>query len=795
MKNKWTLYQKIRLVLAGVLGIIFIAAHFVLLNLLETNITSETEAKAIGTATMLQQNLEVLFDDAHDSLGFLNTVYYDQARADDVIRNDLKRLTQIKESIRNAFVIYNDGDFVLEPYVEIPEDYDPRINDYYISAYNSRTVQWSEPYIDMATHELVITGSSYIQFQETDGVIGVDINLKDIPVILRGSNLSENGYTMLVSDKDWIIIDSAMEHINEPLEAIEDRELSESKIFTGVLETSKGKYFIRNIKNSHMRLISFLPHEAINRRVVRTSFYFSLVMIIAFIFGNIITHYLIKRLMNPIEQLRETMKASESSDNLIMLNIETTDEINTLIKGYNRLAENVNQQNEELIELSNNLMNSEKELQKQYNKVSELAFNDYLTGLPNRVKFEDTAKMNINNKVAFALFYIDLDNFKYINDTYGHSYGDIVLQIIAMRFKNCCDKDFFGARLSGDEFGMLVYDTDLNELNHIAKGLLKVANEPIFHKDIEFTVTCSIGISVYPEDGLTYEDILSNADIAMYQAKDESKNTYLIFSQELRDDMINRIKIENKLLSAVEDGSIEVYYQPLINFSDKTVKGFEALARWNSPELGFISPNIFIPIAEKNLTINKIGAYVLEEAIKFGVELFDLYDQYYEMNVNVSVVQLHLETLPATVEALLKKYNYPAQYLNLEITESLALESNKKIKERLDMIRQLGVALSLDDFGSGYSSLNHLLNIDLTHLKIDRSIITEASKDKTVYKLIRGIVEFAHAIGLKVVAEGIEDVYMEEMMQKMTIDFAQGYLYSKPISKSHIIEFISQKHE
>jgi diguanylate cyclase (GGDEF)-like protein len=597
----------------------------------------------------------------------------------------------------------------------------------------------------------------------------------------------------LVSEDDWIVADSSLSLIDKPIDVIDDQEFTDSNIITGVLETSKGTYFLRRLNQSNMRLIAFLPHSDISRSVSNTTLSFSIILLLALIITTTLTHIFAKRLMYPIEQLKDTMKASEISENLILLDVETSDEINTLIQGYNRLAEHVNQQNEELMTLSSDLIASEKELQNQYTKVSELAYSDYLTGLPNRVKFEEQAKLYIGNKEPFAMFYVDLDNFKYINDTYGHNYGDVVLQIISKRVKDCCRGVHFAARLSGDEFGILIMNNEVAEIQVLANKLLALINEPIYYKELEFIVTGSLGISNYPDDGHYFEDILSNADIAMYEAKSKGSNNYLIFCQDLRDDMIDRVMLESQLFNALDNNELYLCYQPLIDFKTKTINGFEALARWNNGHLGFVPPTVFIPIAEKNLTITPIGYFVLEEAIKVGVELHEKYGKYYEMNVNVSVIQLHPESFVDDVLLLLEKYNYPPEYLNLEITESIALETNQNIQSKLETFRNKGISLSLDDFGSGYSSLNHLLNVDLTHLKIDRLIIMEASKDPMVFKLIHGIVEFAHAIGLKVVAEGIEDVHMEMLMQKMTIDFAQGYLYSKPVKKSEIAHIISQK--
>jgi len=793
MRIKWTLYRKIQSIIVLILIIIFVILQVSVSSFVESNTQKNVELSAINTSVLLQKNLDIIFSDAFDSLLFIKTNYIDTNRDDDSIREELKLLTEIKRYIKNAFVTFNDGSFILEPYAVIPTDFDPRTRDYYKAAYESREVNWSAPYTDIATGKLVITSSLYIQFGDIDGVIGVDINLDEIPEILKLSDIGDTGLMLLVNDDNQIISASEATYINKSLDDLDDILLVESRIISGNLKTEKGYYYLRRLNQGNMRLVAFLPMEDITNRVAEINRITALISVILVVVAGLLSYYFVKRTMKPIVLLKNTMKESESSETLILLDLKTNDEIDDLIQGYNALAQNVNAQNEELKSLSEELLSSEHALQRQYEKASELAYKDYLTGLPNRVKFEQQAKIHIVDKDEFALFYIDLDNFKYINDTYGHNYGDVVLKIISQRFCECCDGQHFGSRLSGDEFGMLLLNPTEEKIITISNKLLELTSQPIYYRDLEFSITGSIGISVFPQDGNSFEDLLSNADIAMYEAKSNSKNQFLLFSKSLREELIHRVTMERQLSQALAFEEIYLCYQPLIDFSTKEVKGFEALARWENKTFGFVPPDVFIPIAEKNLFINTIGYFVLEEAIKFGVTLKKELNKYYEINVNVSLIQLHLEEFVPRVLLLLKEYNFPAEHLNIEITESIALESNEKIHKKLELLRRAGISLSLDDFGSGYSSLNHLLSMNLTHLKIDRLIIEKAVKDKTVYQLIQGIVEFAHAIDLIVVAEGIEDEYMESLMHQMTIDLAQGYLYARPLKKEDVVSYLKQE--
>lgn len=793
MKIKWTLYRKIQIIVVTVLIIVFTASQLMVAKLVNDSNKKNFMTNVFNTSVLLQQNIEVVFSDARNSLYFIKNQYETSERDDEYAKEYLRILIETKDYITNAFVGYEDGTFVLEPYAVIPPTFDPRERKWFGPALEFREVVWSVPYVDEVTGNLVITGSLFIELTDTYGVVGIDIQLSNLLDIIDTTHVSENGYVLLVDANDIIIADSKDEHLNMTIDHIDDVDFLKSNIITGQEETEKGIYYLRRLNKSNMRLIAFLPAEDLKYEINRVQIFSAIVFFFSLLVGIVISYFMARRITKPIEELTDTMLKSLSGDSLLLYDESTNDEIDTLIQGYNTMATSVNNQKRTLKTVSNRLIKSEKKLQEQYDKVADLAYYDHLTGLPNRLSFEQEVKIMIGDKIPFALYYVDLDNFKYINDTYGHNYGDFVLQIVSKRFKNCCDTQSFGARLSGDEFGVIVtYDT-ANELDDIARKMLALINEPIFYNELEFAVTGSIGISLFPDDGKSFEDLLANSDIAMYEAKGNSKNQYMIFDQELRSNLINRVTIETNLFSALENNEIYLTYQPLIDFKDKSIKGFEALVRWESAVMGLIYPDVFIPIAEHNLFIHKLGYFVLEEALKFGNRLFDEFGEYYEMNVNVSLIQLHIEDFVEEVFGLLKKHNYPAEHLNLEITESVALESDKKIHAKLKQLREVGIGLSLDDFGTGYSSLSHLLNIQLTHLKIDRTIIVEAAKEGEVHRLIQGIVEFAHAIKLKVVAEGIEDKDMEETIDKMSIDYAQGYLYSRPVKEDEAIQYIKKE--
>lgn len=678
MKIKWTIYRKIQLQIFIVLLIVYVVSNFALSRLISENIRETFSDDVMNTSLLLQNSTEVIFDDARNSLEFLKEIYEGKERDDEFVENYILTLNKSKEYIINTFIAYSDGVLILSPPANLPDGFDPRTRLWYKGAYAAREVKWSAPYIDAATGELVITGSLYIELLEIDGVLGLDIKLEKLPDIINKTQIGESGFILLVSENGEVITDSNSDTAITNISELNDDEFLSSDIITGSIETEKGLYYLRRLNRTNIRLIAFLPQKDMQSSANKLQLISSVVLIFALLLGIVISYFLSKRITSPIEKLTEVMINSSKKSELILLEETSSDETNTLIECYNRLATHVNIQNSDLKMISEDLLESERMLQIQYEKVRELAYSDHLTGMPNRIKFEIETKKIIDKNIKFALFYIDLDNFKNINDTYGHNHGDFVLKKISKRFEACCKGEFLGSRLSGDEFGIVKIYNKFDEITDIANKLLDLLNEPIHYNDLEFTITGSIGICSFPENGESFEDLLSNADIAMYEAKNNSKNQYKIFNQELRANLIEKINIESKLVHSIEKGELFVVYQPLMDFKTNKVNGFEALARWDEEVIGMIYPDTFIPIAEHNLFINDIGYFVLEESLKFGNILYEKYGEYFEMSVNVSLVQLHLENFVEGILSIIDKYNFPYEYINLEITESVALENDDK---------------------------------------------------------------------------------------------------------------------
>lgn len=774
MRRQWTLLIKIQLLIVAILLISYVAVEVTILNLIGLQMQAKFNEGVENTVILTQRNIEALFGEANHIINYVGDTFETYEASSIDTAKSLEAIGLSNNIITNIYVAYEDGSFEVSPErLQLPEDYDPRIREWYKRAYRRSEVKWSNPYNDLATGKRVITGSKYTRMIDGEAVVGVDIDLTSLMQIIRVVEVSEHGIIALLNEDQHIIATNNSDMMDLTIIAFDDTEMIESRIVTGEFVTDKGLYYFRRLNQSNMRLMAFIPHDDIVGVTSRAQVIMTLIITLILIVSMLISHGITRRVMRPLTMLKNVMIQSKNKGEILLFDEQTNDEINTVIKAYNGLANGINEQSEEIM---------------------RLAYEDDLTGLPNRASFVKIATKGIENCERVALLYLDIDNFKYVNDTYGHAYGDKVLICLADSLTECCKGQYTISRLSGDEFGILALDyKDDLELEEIAKKVLHVIKRPMYLEQLEISLTGSVGVSRYPMDAMDYESLLANADMAMYGAKTKNKDNYLMFDLNLRQDFLNQIYMETRLAQSIRKGEFYPVFQPIINLESKKISGFEVLSRWIDPELGQIVPDVFIPIAERNLFIIDIGCYVLDKAVELGRKIFDEFGHYFEINVNVSVVQLHNEGFIDEVLEILDKYKLPSRFLNLEITESVALESDENLMMKLVYLRKKGVQISLDDFGTGYSSLSHLTDLSLTHIKLDRQLILKAGQSEEIFQLLKGIVEFAHTMYYKVVAEGIENKEMEAMVDLMHADFVQGYMYDKPLYAEQLIERIREQ--
>lgn len=426
-------------------------------------------------------------------------------------------------------------------------------------------------------------------------------------------------------------------------------------------------------------------------------------------------------------------------------------------------------------------------------EINYLSFNDEVTGIPNRRYFvrEVTKRIRHYKNEKMAFIFIDLDNFKYINDTYGHDAGDLLLIEFTKIIKNMKIEDSLFARYGGDEFVIVQYNLqEKHQIKSILDNIIKKLSNPIIINDKEVFCTLSIGVSIYPIDGKDMAILLKRADMAMYLAKVNGKNRYEFFDIGILEILNREFDIEKGLRVAIDRNEIQLLYQPKVNVSTGEIVGFESLVRWHSKELGEVSPSEFIPIAENSGLIIPIGEYIIEESFKKCKELAENTSKTFKMAINLSEVQIRDEEIVSFVNDTLKKYDLDAKYIEFEITESIIMKSAEKNIKTLEKLKKLGVTLALDDFGTGYSSLSYLRTLPIDVLKIDKSFIDGILIEQKSEYIINSIVDLSHYLNLLVVAEGVENKNQLDYLKKISCDVIQGYYFSKPIEFNNAMKML-----
>ena len=431
-------------------------------------------------------------------------------------------------------------------------------------------------------------------------------------------------------------------------------------------------------------------------------------------------------------------------------------------------------------------------------RIKNLAYLDVLTGLPNRRLFQDRLHVAIahvhRHGGRLAVMFLDLDLFKRINDTLGHGIGDKVLQETARRLETCLREGDTVARLGGDEFVILLPDLErVEDLPKMAERVISVVRMPFTVDAHELYVTTSVGIAVYPEDGAGVETLLKNADTAMYRAKDLGRNSYQLYTPAMNARSFERLAMEASLRHALTRGEFVLAYQVKVDLASGRMSGVEALLRWHHPDLGLVSPADFIPLAENMGLIAEIGAWVMEAACRQCKGWHDLGLPPVGIAVNVSALQFREDNVPAMVGRALAASGLDPRHLELELTESVLMQRVEEVAAVLHEMRALGVRVSIDDFGTGYSSLSYLKRMPIDALKIDRSFVGDITEDGDGAEIVNTIVNLAHNLKLKAVAEGVETPAQAAFLRDCGCDEIQGYLVSRPVSAEDLISLFNRK--
>ena len=686
------------------------------------------------------------------------------------------------------------------------------VNGYYItSSDNTNTDDWQE---HMAIPVEDITETKILQCSPLDEIESIDVVS---PIIIKsqivgliranitsryfGSFIPEDGSAFIMTNDGGYLFTStgltgqreletqAFNCLNGADNAKDYGHLKASsfKNIYGFCELSDSNwlYLIKQQGTQYQQILATLPITM------------SITLIIILMIAIWVSRILSAKYTEPIFTLRDNMTDASSGNLDVKCDVASDDEFGDLSRMFNSMMDIISNNYKELSASKAALEVSEQELKKNYAHIEQLAYHDGLTGLYNRVAFMKYAYKIFHDASVgaskHAIFFIDLDNFKNINDTLGHDYGDLLLKDVSDRMLSCIASDDILARNGGDEFLILKnrFDT-VDDLENFASQLVNVVHHPFILNDETAVVSMSVGIAVFPNNGLTVSELIKNADIAMYNAKNSGKNSYRFFDSYMEDDVNRKNDLADILSHVIDKNEIYLQYQPQVNVESGQVTGYEALMRIESELVGFISPAEFIPIAEETGIINILGEWALIEACNFNQVLIKSGFGPLRVSVNVSTTQLKDDHLIDIIKSIPEKTGMDLKHLEIEITESVLMNSFEHNLKLINQMKELGCSIALDDFGTGYSSFNYLTQIPIDTLKIDKSFIDGICSNEKDRCIADSIIDLAHKMDISVVAEGVEDNEQLQILQNQFCDTLQGYLFSKPLNSTDFIELLSK---
>ena len=524
----------------------------------------------------------------------------------------------------------------------------------------------------------------------------------------------------------------------------------------------------------------------------RITFYFKFIMILmvfTFAISLILSLLLRRRFLNPILYLAQTAnKITTSHDYSLRAKQLSQDEVGQLTSCFNDMLYNIEQRESSL---ENQVRLRTNELENANIQLQQYAYQDGLTDLPNRRYFYEKLQSLVSVEgMKFALIFIDLDGFKEVNDSLGHDYGDLLLHQVGARLQSCITSKDTVARLGGDEFTLILEGVNSpDEASKIAEAIKNSLMQSIKIKKETVFVTASIGLTFFPTDGSTVEELVKRADQAMYLSKNKGRNRYEFFSYAIEEKATEKRRLIEEIRIAITHNQFELYYQPIFSIDGQSVPKAEALIRWNHPDRGLIGPNEFIPVAEKNGLINDIGQWVKSQAIQDTVQFNVLSKKTIQISVNTS--PLEIDRAGCWVDdwiAASKEYQLPAKTILIEVTENTLMDPDSSIQRQLKRLSAIDIDIAIDDFGVGYSSLAYLQRLDIDILKIDRSFINDLESNDNSIALVKAIITMAHNLDVMVVAEGVETQKQYDLLKQLACDYIQGYIFSKAVSKKEFIK-------
>lgn len=712
-------------------------------------------------------------------------------------------------------IIYGlaNGDFYQGIDHNIPKSYNPIEQDWYQFALeNPNEVFWTEPYFNFITQEIIITASmAIIQPEGIQGVVAVDLNLVELSEQISNAKIGEDGLVMLLSRNGTILANREHHMIGEyPF----------GPQFTSVLETAgqnyipyiiQGEdYLLRadSIRENGMSIVAAISEEEISQTLFKEQLPIVMIGLLCLLLFGAIAYIVVLRGVRPLKKLGALMASVETGNYDVHADANDYTEIARLSTGFNNMIQAIKKRDEELLISNQELISAEEQLRGKYielkeskkvlqareEKIEYLASRDSLTGLLNRRSLQESLTASLErdqNEHLKAVVFLDLDNFKMINDSLGHTFGDKLIIEVAKKLTSLSSLQKEVARISGDEFIVVLHDiASVETAKHLAEEIVNLFDTPTTVGSRMLNVTASLGIALYPLHGETAEELLKTADMAMYRAKSLGKNSYRLFDEGIQKDIEEKLKIEQGIRESLKNDEFELFFQPLYNTLQGRSTSVEALLRTHSPALSDYNTFQIIQTAEMTGQIVEIDKWVLKEACHAVQKMNDTMEQPMHIAVNISAIHIMQPDFVAGVRKIVENSGIPPEWIELEITETSMMNSFDSNKLKLEELRGLGISIHLDDFGTGYSSLSYLNSLPIDHVKIDKSFVDDMLQTEKDRKFIETIIKLAHTIGLRVVAEGVEHKEQFEYLHQLNCELIQGYYISKPVNFRDVIQIL-----
>lgn len=673
---------------------------------------------------------------------------------------------------------------------------------------------WTDPYQDAYSDDVIISAARTVTEKDgKQGIVAIDLSLSSLNTDISKADVGEEGLVFLLNKDGNIISNNKNMMVGQSLFGNQHNEMIEkSKNRHIPFEINNETYFLHSnpIGGNGLFIVSAISEKEINKSLIESHLPIFIVGLLSVILFSSIVYLLTLWSIKPLKELASLMSSVENGNYNVRAKVKDYLEVMRLAKGFNNMIQAIEKRDHELSISNNELLEAKEKLNTEYEKLMEsqqilknseakvqyLASHDTLTGLLNRrsllEKLSNDLENDISGKFKVVIF-MDLDNFKTINDSLGHSYGDLLLVEVANKLQSIQVEKKDVARISGDEFILVLHDIDsFAQIERLAERIVKDFEEPFKIGTKSLNVSASIGIAIYPIHATSAEDLLKISDMAMYRAKASGKKGYKIFDEGIKQEVETRLEIEQGIRDCLKRNEFELYFQPLYNTKLNKITSVETLLRTKCEALSKFSIGEIIHTAETTGQIIELDRWILKNACMAIQEINSRLQEEISISINISAVHIMQQDFVKSITSIIKESGVNPKIVELEITETSVMKSFDINKEKLEKLKDIGLSIHLDDFGTGYSSLSYLNKLPIDHLKIDKSFIDSLLQTEKESRIVETIITLAHNIGFKVVAEGVEEEEQFNLLKQYQCELIQGYYISKPRSFNDLIEFVRE---